>query len=66
VALCEACGDGLIGTISCEWDLDGDGVVNVNDLLDVIAGFGTIYTVNDLLAVLSDFGCNSTSPPPIG
>ncbi len=42
----------------CQWDLNGDGTTDVNDLLTVIGGFGATYDVNDLLALLADFGCD--------
>lgn len=41
----------------CEWDLDGNGVTDVNDLLTLIAGFPADYNVDDLLALLAVFGC---------
>ncbi len=41
----------------CEWDLDGDGMTSVNDLLALIAGYPDPYDVNDLLALLAEFGC---------
>jgi hypothetical protein len=41
----------------CEWDLNGDGITDVNDLLEVIAGFPATYDIDDLLALLADFGC---------
>jgi len=59
--LCAICGDGLIGSPACQWDLNGDGVVNVDDILIVISGYGDIYTVDDLLAVLAEFGCAADS-----
>ena len=52
--------DGIIITsIDCEdcvGDLDGNGVVDVEDILLVIAGFGEDYTVDDILIVLAAFG----------
>ena len=42
---------------NCQWDLNGDGVTNVDDLLSLIAGFETQYDVDDLLALLAEFGC---------
>ena len=52
--------DGIIITsIDCEdciGDLDGNGVVDVEDILLVIAGFGDDYTVDDILIVLAAFG----------
>jgi rhodanese-related sulfurtransferase/plastocyanin len=53
---------------SCSEDLDGDGLVNVNDLLAILSAFGSdgtgggdvdddgIVNVNDLLQLLSAFG----------
>jgi len=56
----EAGVDGVrITSIDCEMcvgDIDGNGVVDVEDVLDVIAGFGTDYTVDDILVVLGAFG----------
>jgi hypothetical protein len=52
----------------CSWDLDGDGTVNVLDLLQLIASFGPcegcpadfngdgLVTVVDLLALIANFG----------
>jgi hypothetical protein len=40
----------------CGGDVTGDGSVDVEDVLMVIAGYGTIYTVDDLLEVLAAFG----------
>ena len=45
-------------SIPCDGDVTGDRVVDVEDILEVIAGFGTLYTVDDLLDVLADFGNN--------
>jgi len=42
---------------NCEWDVNGDGTTDVNDLLEVIGGFPELYDVDDLLALLSEFGC---------
>jgi hypothetical protein len=42
--------------IKCVGDLTGDGVVNVDDLLEAVAGFGTDYDVDDILTVLKNFG----------
>ena len=45
--------------IECDGDLNGDGLVNVNDLLMVIGGWNNPYTVNDLLLVIGGWGpCN--------
>jgi len=40
----------------CPGDFNGDGVVGVEDVLAVIAGWGTTYTVEDLLVVLANYG----------
>lgn len=66
-------------TSGCGTDTNSDGVIDVNDLLGVLSGFGSdgtdgsdvnadgIVDVNDLLGVLSDFGgtpsCTSVSEP---
>ena len=42
--------------VDCEGDVNGDGQVNVTDLLAVIAGWGTPYDVSDLLAVIAGWG----------
>ena len=56
----EAGVDGIsLSAIECEictGDIDGNGVVNVEDMLEAIAGFGTEYTVDDLLLIISVFG----------
>ncbi|MCH2141048.1 MAG: choice-of-anchor B family protein [Phycisphaerales bacterium] len=41
---------------TCVGDIDGNNVVDVEDILAVIAGYGTEYTVDDVLAVLGAFG----------
>ena len=52
---------------SCEGDFDGDGQVDVDDVLAVVSAFGTFataydldgdsfITVNDVLAILNLFG----------
>jgi hypothetical protein len=46
--------NGLLGR--CEWDLSGDGFVNTQDLLGLLAQWGNPYTVVDLLDLLSDWG----------
>lgn len=45
---------------SCPWDLDGDGIVAIGDLLILLSQWGSPYTINDLLTILSEFGldCN--------
>jgi choice-of-anchor B domain-containing protein len=48
-----------ISSIDCEdcvGDIDGNGTVDVEDVLAAIAGFGSIYDVNDLLEILGAFG----------
>jgi hypothetical protein len=42
--------------INCPGDLTGDGVVDVDDLLEAVAGFGTDYDVDDILTVLKNYG----------
>jgi hypothetical protein len=43
---------------ACPGDLNGDNVVDVEDVLTCIAGFGSVYTVDDLLEVLAEYGSN--------
>jgi len=43
----------------CDGDINQDGVVNVSDLLDVIANWGNPYDVADLLLVIADWNCSS-------
>ena len=45
--------------VQCTGDYNGDGVTNVSDLLDVIAGWNNPYDVNDLLAVIADWSCGN-------
>ena len=40
----------------CTGDLNGDGTVGVDDLLAVIAAWGSPYTVDDLLLVIQSWG----------
>ncbi|MDP7030394.1 MAG: S8 family serine peptidase [Phycisphaerales bacterium] len=42
--------------LPCPGDFTGDGMVDVDDVLEAIAGFGTDYTVDDILLVLATFG----------
>jgi hypothetical protein len=61
------CDDGSICDLKCAEDLDGDGLINVNDLLTVVGdwglsdseadidGSGTVDTA-DLLAVIAAWG----------
>jgi len=44
-------------TSPCDWDLNGDGLTGVDDLLALIAGYPDPYNVDDLLALLAEFGC---------
>jgi hypothetical protein len=48
--------EGNCGPEPCDGDLTGDGVVDVNDILEAVAGFGDIYGVDDILLVLENFG----------
>ncbi|MBT5382190.1 MAG: choice-of-anchor B family protein [Phycisphaerae bacterium] len=56
----EAAVDGIrlssIDCESCTGDIDGNGTVDVEDILDAIAGFGTDYDVDDILLVIGAFG----------
>lgn len=47
---------GCTSDAPCDGDIDGNGVVDVDDVLTVIAGYGIDYDVNDLLGVLASFG----------
>ena len=42
--------------VDCDGDINGDGTVNVDDLLAVIAGWGDPYNVDDLLLVIGGWG----------
>ncbi|MCH2149403.1 MAG: hypothetical protein MK095_08215 [Phycisphaerales bacterium] len=42
--------------LECDGDLNGDELVNVNDLLLVIGDWGNPYTVDDLLLVIANWG----------
>ena len=42
--------------VTCQGDLDGNGSVNVDDLLAVIGGWGDPYNVDDLLLVIGGWG----------
>ncbi|MDP7030554.1 MAG: hypothetical protein QF733_10075 [Phycisphaerales bacterium] len=44
------------GDEPCDGDLNGDGVIGVDDILEAVSGFGTDYTVDDILLVLKNFG----------
>ena len=56
----EAAVDGIrISAIDCEscvGDIDGNGTVDVEDVLEAIAGFGSIYDVDDILIIIGAFG----------
>ena len=41
----------------CSGDVDNDGDTDVDDILEIINGFGTTYDVDDLLNSIADFGC---------
>jgi len=61
----------------CGSDMNSDGVIDVNDLLGVLSGFGSngadgsdinsdgVVDVNDLLGVLSDFGGTPSCTRPV-
>ena len=42
---------------ACDGDFDGNGAVEVADLLFVIANWGNPYTVDDLLQVIANWNC---------
>ena len=42
--------------VDCDGDISGDGNVDVNDLLMVIAKWGVPYDVNDVLTVIEHWG----------
>jgi hypothetical protein len=52
----DANGDGIPDECGCPGDFNGDGVVSVDDLLTVIAGYGGEYDVEDILTVLAEYG----------
>jgi len=39
----------------CQWDLNGDNVININDLLEFLPDYGSLYNSNDLLSFLAAF-----------
>ncbi|MBM43475.1 MAG: hypothetical protein CMJ36_00460 [Phycisphaerae bacterium] len=49
-------GNGVPDICECPADLSGDGIVGVDDLLLVIAGWGNPYDVDDLLNVIQAWG----------
>ena len=51
-----AAGIFIDSALPCPGDFSGDGLVSVEDVLEVIAGWGTDYNVEDLLTVLSQYG----------
>ncbi|MCP4759671.1 MAG: hypothetical protein GY894_08365 [Planctomycetes bacterium] len=50
--------EGDCGGEPCDGDLNGDGVVNVDDILEAVSGYGTDYDVDDILLVLENYGSN--------
>ena len=44
------------GNEPCDGDVTGDGIVDVNDILQAVSGFGTEYGVDDILLILKNFG----------
>jgi Ca2+-binding EF-hand superfamily protein len=42
------CSDSSICDSDCPEDLDGDGVVNVNDILAIVGSWGSSNSTNDL------------------
>ena len=42
--------------VECPGDWNGDGVVNVDDILEAVAGYGTDYDVDDILVTLDNYG----------
>jgi hypothetical protein len=51
-----AAGIFIDGATPCPGDFNGDGAVSVEDVLEVIAGWGSAYQVEDLLLVLAHYG----------
>ncbi|MDP7030402.1 MAG: hypothetical protein QF733_09300 [Phycisphaerales bacterium] len=43
-------------TEPCDGDVTGDGIVDVNDILEAVGGFGDLYDVDDILTILENFG----------
>ncbi len=41
----------------CAYDLNGDGVVDFDDLLILLAGYGDLYSFDDLVGLLGEYGC---------
>ncbi|MCP4759949.1 MAG: hypothetical protein GY876_10890 [Planctomycetes bacterium] len=48
--------DDCPGVEPCDGDLTGDGIVDVDDILEAVSGFGIDYSVDDILLVLENFG----------
>ena len=44
---------------TCTYDIDGDGDVDIDDILNMIGSFGNPYTIDDLLGLLGEFGCGT-------
>jgi hypothetical protein len=44
---------------ACVGDVNGSGQTDVEDLLAVLDGFGTLYDVDFLLEVIGDWGCTT-------
>jgi hypothetical protein len=44
-------------TEQCPGDVDNDGVTGIDDLLEVLSEFESLYDVDDLLEVIGSFGC---------
>lgn len=42
----------------CKWDLDGDSDTDFDDLVILLAGYGSIYTFQDLIGFLGSYGCS--------
>lgn len=40
----------------CEWDVNMDGAIDTTDLMNMLAGYGTIYLSDDLLDMLALYG----------
>jgi len=43
-------------TVSCQWDLDGDGEVGITDFLILLANWGDPYGITEFLAMLANWG----------
>ena len=56
VSISDQCPAAIADDPACLADLDDNGVVDVNDLLAIIAGWGDTYGVDQLLAVLNAWG----------